>query len=172
MGGAETPPDTIDGQSLLPLLKKPDTVDSWRDRFIIEYHGETNNTNQTAYPYSCFINLDFIHDCWNNTYNTLRIKNSTVDIMFANFSLTPFREFYDLYADPYQLKNDASTLSTSILLELMSELDTFVSCVGSSCHNITGPRNPPPKRDTTPASFNWRVPLKSFDWFKDTFSWK
>jgi len=92
--------------------------------------------------------------------------------MFANFSLTPFKEFYDLYVDPYELKNDVATLSSSILLELMSELETFITCHGSSCHNITGPRDPPPHRDSTPAAFEWRVPLKPFDWFKDTFAWK
>jgi len=158
IANARTPPNTIDGVSLLPLLKNTEDVKIWRDSFLIEFHGETNNSDEIGYPYSCFISDGFIHDCWNNTYNLFRVKNSTHDITFANWSLTPFKEYYDLLSDPYELENRIDILSPSIIAELMQDLKSSVNCVGRSCHRQRK-RAPPLLRSSTPSTENWRVLL-------------
>jgi len=76
-----------------------------------------------------------VQDASNNTYQCLRILNSTNNQLYCEFDDdVHFIELYNVTADPYELKNLASVAKPDDLRILHQDLQAQVKCVGSTCH--------------------------------------
>jgi N-acetylglucosamine-6-sulfatase len=100
------PPHTMDGRSLVPLLKAA-RPDDWRTSFLIEYYTDT------VFPRILTMGYKAVR--------TQRYK-------YIHYTdLEGMDELYDLKADPYEMKNlidDPSAQAT--LKQLKAELAMFV----------------------------------------------
>lgn len=103
-----TAPSTVDGRSLVPLLKRDaPAVDAWRQDFLIEIHRPTGEV-----------------------VFGLRTRTQS----YAEYS-TGARELYQLDVDPYQLTNRHANTDAALLTRLSERLKALVTCAGSSCRN-------------------------------------
>jgi len=147
----------MDGQSLLPLLTSDRSKDlSFRSELLVEYFGEanldtsgeevcpktpgvtgyTNGPGVTLTPPQ-FTGPSFCsgQDARNNTYQCLRIVNSTFNQLYCEFDDSEkFIELFDLTKDPYELKNIASIATPDEISKLHQDLQQKTSCHGSNCH--------------------------------------
>ncbi len=117
---------SVDGQSLVPLLRAQ-PAPSWRDAALVEHHGPNVTPSDPDAPQPGSGNP--------TTYEALRLPGSTY-VEYANGE----REFYDLRADPDELTNSASQLTSSRLASLHSRLAALENCHSSaSCRQAAGP---------------------------------
>jgi arylsulfatase A-like enzyme len=107
LAGASTPA-TVDGRSLLPLLKgDAPTVDAWRQDFLVEIHRPTG---EVVYA--------------------LRTRDRT----YAEHA-TGFRELYDLRRDPAQMRNLLAGADTSSTTALSARLKALIACAAATCRD-------------------------------------
>ncbi|KAJ9587207.1 hypothetical protein L9F63_019287, partial [Diploptera punctata] len=137
-------PSWMDGTSFLPLLQDTGNLEDNENRtFLIEYHGEgTNTTISSDCPFygdntvtECSSDVMCkCQDSKNNTYSCVRVLNPEENVLFCKFedSLN-FMEVYDVNADPYQLTNMASNLSSADITKFTTWLNRLKQCSGSSC---------------------------------------
>jgi arylsulfatase A-like enzyme len=133
LGRAGVPP-TVEGQSLVPLLRgKP--VPAWRDAALIEHHGPDFGVSagpDAAPPGSGNP----------STYEALRLRHS-IYVEYANGE----REYYDLDSDPYELTNTYPELSPEQADALHSRLAELETCHSTAtCQPAAGPWPPPSRR--------------------------
>jgi arylsulfatase A-like enzyme len=102
-----SPPDPIDGRSLVPLLSGSEPGD-WRSDALIE--GWPNYAESVP------------------AYSALRSR----ELLFVEYG-TKERELYDLRRDPYQLENRIDTASSEQVDELAARLAALRGCAGASC---------------------------------------
>jgi arylsulfatase A-like enzyme len=96
-------PDSIDGRSLVPLLRgRPPS--SWRTDVLIDNFGGSGHSY------------------------TLR----TGDWMYNHQDTEEF-ELYDMRADPYQLKNKYRTADPALIESLRRRMASLIGCRGASC---------------------------------------
>jgi arylsulfatase A-like enzyme len=117
-GGAPVP-DTVDGRSLLPLLRGGSDAD-WRTADLVEHHGPGFRRDDPDRPGPGSGNPP--------TYGALRTQDHTY-VEYVDGS----REYYDLTRDPLQLHNLAGSLSSARLRELHAAVDRLANCHGSDC---------------------------------------
>jgi arylsulfatase A-like enzyme len=125
LGHAHVPP-TVDGASLLPLLRGQ-PAPSWRNAALVEHHGPDFGT--AAGP-------DAAQPGSGNpsTYEALRLPHSTY-VEYANGE----REYYDLDSDPYELTNTYSTLSPERVDNLHRRLVGLENChSAATCQHVAG----------------------------------
>ena len=113
IGHASVPP-RVDGDSLVPLLERP-IVPEWRDAALVEHHGPDVDPSDPDAPQPGSGNP--------STYEALRLPGSTY-VEYANGE----REYYDLAADPYELTNSASQLSSTQAARLHAQLAALANC--------------------------------------------
>jgi N-acetylglucosamine-6-sulfatase len=122
LGHASVPP-TVDGDDLLQLLRGQN-VPVWSDAALIEHHGPNTDPTDPDAPEPGSGNP--------TTYEAVRLPDSTY-VEYADGEL----EYYDLRADPYQLTNTASQLSSSQLTSLHSLLAGLADChTGAACRHV------------------------------------
>jgi arylsulfatase A-like enzyme len=99
-----TVPATVDGRSLVPLLRNRPAVRDWRQDFLVEIYRPNGDIERA-----------------------LRTRTQS----YAEYSRGA-RELYDLRADPYQLRNlfngDSAAVAT-----LSARLKELADCAGKSC---------------------------------------
>jgi N-acetylglucosamine-6-sulfatase len=118
-----TPQRVMDGKSLLPLLANPSIA--WRSAVFLDGVGRPDNTRGPYHP----------------KFDGIRTPRYTyVELASGG------REFYDLLADPYQLKNIplSTPAYSSTIADLQSKLAALKACAGAKCW-VTSP-------DITPAA--------------------
>jgi N-acetylglucosamine-6-sulfatase len=152
----------MDGSSILGLATG--STKSWRHINLIEYHGESGDGSAGGDPacaqtagstVSCDIRNNFTqppfipfspsYETWctcqdtaNNTYNCVRILNSTQNWQYCEYELeNNFVEFYDIGSDPWQLVNLGGSMDPALKSELSGLLASAVACVGKdSCSSV------------------------------------
>ncbi len=113
----------LDGKPLTPIIQNPGAP--WRTAFMI--HG----TN----PLTSGETLEFL---------AIR-TGSYIFVKLHSLAYGSEEEFYDLVADPYQLRNKAGAAAYQPVIDyLRDKLDALSTCVGESCW-VTG-QPPPPLR--------------------------
>ena len=101
-------PPTVDGRSLLPLLRAdPPGVESWRADFLIEHY----RSNRDGLP----------------SYEALRTQNQ----VYVRYETSEF-EFYDLRDDPFQIDSPRA-LDPTLRSQLSARLAALAACKGASC---------------------------------------
>ena len=146
------------GAEPAPLPKLASLLVAQRQHILIEYNGEHNNggrgpvcpnnvpgwehmncyvqQNGTAPPW--FYGQEFCscQDTTNNTYACARTLNATHNFVYCEF-VTGFVEAYDMDADPWQLTNLASKMSTSHRQYWSALLEDLRTCGGTDCGRST-----------------------------------
>jgi N-acetylglucosamine-6-sulfatase len=128
LGRAHVPP-TVDGQSLVPLLRGQ-PAPSWRNAALVEHHGP--DFGAAAGP-------DAAQPGSGNpsTYEALRLPHSTY-VEYANGE----REHYDLESDPYELTNTYSALSPERVDSLHTQLVGLENCHSAAACRHAAARAP------------------------------
>jgi arylsulfatase A-like enzyme len=125
LGHAGTSP-IVDGKSLVPLLRG-DPAPDWRDAALVEHHGP---------DFAVAAGPDAAQPGSGNpsTYEALRLPHA-VYVEYASGE----REYYDLKADPYELKNIYPKLSPPQVDALHSRLVQLERCRGAgTCQHAAG----------------------------------
>jgi N-acetylglucosamine-6-sulfatase len=122
-----TPPSTIDGRSLVPLLAGGRPA-SWRHAVLVEHHGPDIDPTDPDYQ---------AKDAGNPpSYEAIRLDNS-VYVEYVDGE----REYYDIAADPYELRNIYFDLSAQRRAVLHAELAALEHCHGApACHRADSPQ--------------------------------
>ncbi len=105
-------PSALDGHSLLPLLGNRNPA-SWRVALIIEHWANPDTLSDRAIP----------------EYQLLRTQNQ----VYIEYPTTGEREFYNLWADPYQVENIAGSAPPGVLSKMAARLAGLRICVGADC---------------------------------------
>ena len=120
-----TPPDDVDGQSLVPLLHGETPAD-WKTAALVEHH-KPNET--TAGPDLDSKNAD------PPSYEAMR----TGDYLYVEY-VDGTREFYNLRRDPQELDNLVSRLPATTLNGLHRDLLALEDCHGATeCQDAAHP---------------------------------
>jgi arylsulfatase A-like enzyme len=142
---AGLPSDDLDGRSLLPVLRGDD-VGSWRDDFLVEYHGtyhplykvETLDDVRRHLPERAALAADDVPIAFVPTFRSVR----TLRWLYVEwYSVAPHEhELYDLDADPYQLTNLVATAAgaqqhAATTDALRARLDELTRCVATTCRS-------------------------------------
>ena len=113
------PSPTVDGRSLVPLLRGQ-TPDNWRRAVLIEHHGPDTNPSDPDYPQPGSGDPP--------SYEAMRLDNA-VYVEYVDGE----HEYYDIAADPNELLNVYAELSPARQLQLHLDLLGLESCHGASC---------------------------------------
>lgn len=105
-----TPPDALDGRSLLRLLSGKATQREWRSDFLVELQSK-EEAGITA-------------------YDALRGE----DQLYVEYT-TGERELYDLKRDPHELESIARSAEPALLERLSARLRELKGCKGDSCRS-------------------------------------
>ena len=146
-----TPPDFVDGRSLVPLLASapPDKSD-WRQCFLLEHAPFDAPSVSYTFPVGGSRTMTSLLEPPDpeDIY-----RSGTAAAMSSATEALPYRglrshqflyveyptgevELYDLEKDPYQLENIASVANPQLLDTLSSRLEELASCSGSSCRSV------------------------------------
>jgi arylsulfatase A-like enzyme len=99
-----TPPPSVDGRSLVPLLEGHRPA-SWRRAALVEHHGPDVDVGDPDYPMQESGNPP--------SYEAMRLTNA-VYVEYVDGE----REYYDVAVDPYELRNAYGDLSASRRAEI------------------------------------------------------
>ncbi|KAL6078824.1 Glucosamine (N-acetyl)-6-sulfatase (Sanfilippo disease IIID), b, variant 2 [Balamuthia mandrillaris] len=117
----------------------------WRSAYLLEYwandtviRGPPSYTEQAKLPPE---GLGHIVDIRNNTLLGLRVKNSTHDLLYAEYTdkNDPFFkaplefEYYNITEDPWQMHNNYKTAPSWLIQDLRSQLHQLFLCKGKQC---------------------------------------
>lgn len=128
-----TPAASVEGRTLVPLLRPSSSPDAWRTVALVEHHG--GNTDP-ADP-------DFEGGGSDpTTYDAIRISaqhlpgfRGPVDAVYVEYQDRQNEiEYYDIAKDPYELTNIAKNLTTAQQATLHKTLIALESChTGAAC---------------------------------------
>jgi N-acetylglucosamine-6-sulfatase len=119
LGGAPVP-NTVDGRSLLPLLRGG-SGGNWRTANLVEHHGPDTQADDPDLPAPGSGNPP--------SYEAMRTDAYTY-VEYVDGS----REYYDLTRDPQELHNIAGTLTPDRLAQLHTALTRLENChSGPAC---------------------------------------
>ena len=125
------PPDSVDGRSLVPLLRGDRSPSQpWRDAFLLE-HGqpsaeeEAGGVLEPADPPASQARASRIPE-----FKGIRTKHHT----YVEFA-TGERELYELTSDPHQLQNAIRTADPALIRFLSSRLHQLARCSGAACRS-------------------------------------
>jgi N-acetylglucosamine-6-sulfatase len=118
LAGARVSPAS-DGRSLVPLLHGR-SVGGWRREVLIEHHGRLFRRSDPDFPTAGSGNPP--------SYEAIRTAHS----LYVEYA-SGEREYYDLVADPYELRNIAGQLPRRLALGLHDALARIEHCHGAGC---------------------------------------
>ncbi|WP_329519290.1 sulfatase family protein [Spirillospora sp. NBC_01491] len=116
------PPDTVDGRSLVPLLRGQ-RVDGWRSTAFIEHRGPNYSHDDPDLPRKYGGNPP--------TYQAVRTANELY-VEYENGD----REYYDLARDPHELGNMWGQAPGARKTELQSVITSYRTCGGPNCRDL------------------------------------
>lgn len=131
-------PDFVDGRSFLPCLLGKEVP--WRDGLLIEFgyviEKSLSNAQTISFSNSSPVLKDpetdnLLVDVEGGAFRGIRGEDY-VYVEYDNGEI----EFYDLKADPYQLRNLAGSLSQETLASLHTKLKALKYCEGSDCQSL------------------------------------
>ncbi|HWU36423.1 MAG TPA: sulfatase-like hydrolase/transferase, partial [Candidatus Acidoferrum sp.] len=108
------PPANVDGRSLVPLLHGQEATE-WRTAALVEHHGPVKDRADPDMPGMRSGNPP--------TYEAMRMQTS-VYVEYADGT----KEYHDLVADPHELRNTFSALSSQEKASLHAALDALANC--------------------------------------------
>jgi arylsulfatase A-like enzyme len=120
-----TPPASVDGQSLVPLLHGSVPA-NWRDAVLIEHHHPESATGDPDHQAPPSGNPP--------SYEALR----SADWLYVEYA-TGDREFYDLESDPAELDNRYERLDPHSRRMLHARLTLLENCRGKGCRAAAAP---------------------------------
>ncbi|MBA8928092.1 arylsulfatase A-like enzyme [Kutzneria viridogrisea] len=115
LGKADTP-SSVDGNSLVPLLRRQSPPD-WRTAALVEHHGPDTTPEDPDFPAANSGNPP--------SYQALR----TADYTYVEYT-GGAKEYYDRRTDPSELHNTASKLPAATLTMLHNALQAMSACHG------------------------------------------
>ena len=118
LGGAHVPA-TVEGHSLVPLLRGGKQPAVWRNAALVEHHGPDFQKGDPDLPGPGSGNP--------RTYEALR-DNHAVYVEYSDGE----RGYYDLTRDPYELNNVYSKLGSKQRARLHAQLVAMAACHGGS----------------------------------------
>ena len=119
-------PGSVDGHSLAPFLRGQSAGD-WRTAALVEHHGPRHEPEDPDAP--------AVRSGNPPTYEAMR----TATALYVEYA-DGDREYHDLAADPYELRNTYATLSAEQKSALHAALAAMQSCKGSeSCWSAQHP---------------------------------
>ncbi|XP_039624252.1 glucosamine (N-acetyl)-6-sulfatase (Sanfilippo disease IIID), b [Polypterus senegalus] len=131
---------TMDGQSFLPLLTAPQTNNTWRSDFLVEYSGEGNEEKDPDCPAlgpgvsQCFPDC-VCEDAFNNTYACVRTL-AEASLQYCEFAdQEDFVEVYNVTSDPHQIDNIVKKVDPTFLQAMNQRLIKLQSCAAQSCRD-------------------------------------
>jgi N-acetylglucosamine-6-sulfatase len=113
VGGAPIP-DTVDGRSLLPLLRGGSGA-NWRTANLIEHHGPDTQADDPDLPAAGSGNPPSYEALRTDTYTYVEYVDGA-------------REYYDLTRDPLELHNTVGALNSARLGQLHAALAQLANC--------------------------------------------
>ena len=153
-------PSQFDGASVLPYAKASSNSNSAppvsRQMTLVEYHGETadggdgpacaRTQNSTLFcnsdgtynvpPYFNGSAVCVCQDAANNTYNCIRVHNTTSNFRYCEFADDVNTvEYFDYLSDPNELTNLAPTMNSNLKQALHTTLNKATVCVGTTACN-------------------------------------
>lgn len=128
-----TPPDFVDGRSLVPLLKNQ-IVFSWREGYLLRREASVDETVSldpvlSLQPPGEVEPPDSIYD---NRAGGQFIALRTSEYTYVEFK-NGDKELYDLENDPYQLENIYETAEPEFLAKLHEWLKILKDCRAETC---------------------------------------
>jgi N-acetylglucosamine-6-sulfatase len=117
LGGAP-PPAGVDGRSVVPLMRGQ-KISDWRSVALVEHRGPHNDPTDPDAP--------AVRGGNPTTYEALRARTS-VYVEYADGE----KEFHDLVADPYELRNSYALLPEREKSALAAALDALKRCRGAA----------------------------------------
>ncbi len=121
------PAATLDGTSVLGLMKGEPAPPDWQHAVLVEHHGPVV---APADP-----DLQAPNAGKPPSYEAIR----TAGLLYVEYD-TGDRDYFDLNRDPYELHNLAGTASPHRLAELHARLQKLVDCHGTAqCQRAAGP---------------------------------
>lgn len=123
-----TPPDWVDGRSLVPLLSGEPVP--WRQAFLVEHRGMATVRVPTATVLEPPDAQEGDSDWKGGTPTFAGIH--TRDWVYVAYEGGE-RELYDLQNDPAQLQNLAATADAERVASLHAWLEALRACAGASC---------------------------------------
>ena len=122
-----TSPAKEDGHSLAPLLRGPKPAD-WRTAALVEHHGPRHEPEDPDAPAKRSGNPP--------SYEAMR----TATALYVEYT-DGDREYHDLVADPYELRNTFTLLTAEQKSELHEAMTAMQACRGSeSCWAAQRPK--------------------------------
>ncbi|EDQ91111.1 uncharacterized protein MONBRDRAFT_849, partial [Monosiga brevicollis MX1] len=130
--GTGAVPDDMDGRSFASFFSES-PPSSWRQDFMIEYHGEAGPCGYYTCPPAAHPHMHEI-DGVNNTYTCVRTLNETENSLYCEFvDAEQYKEYYNIALDYWQLNNTFASLPDSKREALATRLQQFRECTGATC---------------------------------------
>jgi N-acetylglucosamine-6-sulfatase len=112
--GFATTPANVDGRSLAPLLRG-EKAEGWRPVALVEHRGPVRNLTDPDMP--------GLRSGNPTTYEAIRMATS----LYVEYA-TGEKEYHDLAADPYELRNTYAALPDDRKATLRAALDAVQNC--------------------------------------------
>ena len=146
-----TPPDFVDGRSLLSLLgPTPPATSSWRQCFLLEHAPYDLQSNSTISPVMRSLSRISLVE---QQAPILHSRSESIVSLPVSTEALPYRalrsyqflyveyptdevELYDLEKDPYQLDNIAPIANPQLVETLAARLGDLYTCTGENCRSV------------------------------------
>ena len=137
-GHASSP--AVEGRSLVPLLMGQEPAD-WRNAVLVEHRGPDENPSDPDFPEPGSGNPP--------SYKAIRFA----DALYVEYG-DGEHEYYDLAADPFELRNVYADLDIRRRAHLHRYVVEFARCHGAAeCHRADQLLPPPSQPSSTPTTF-------------------
>jgi len=134
LAGARVP-DFVDGRSLVPLLRKGEKSERWRQAFLIEQEEQHFNPGppkrQVLEPQDPLEQELAAKQQGVPAYAALR-TSTHIYVVYGDGE----KELYDLKNDPYELRNIVASADRKLVSQFDAWLSEYRKCAGAKCREI------------------------------------
>ncbi len=112
-------PESVDGRSLVPLLRGGSAPADWRREILLEHWNrrDPDDNDRVSVGIPAFFGV------------------RTADATYVEYERFDDREYYDLRIDPWELDNGYYKVASSVLQPLNARTAALKACRGASCRN-------------------------------------